>query len=839
MEYGWRSNRLSFIFPNFLDISGYNVPVAKNRQNMTEKSSRGIKRLHPFLRYCLIALVCILLLEVSLFHLYYWSSLIQKRQASDSPQSTYSFLSANPTSTSHGSKSPSEHEDSSTGKNTKSEDTQSTSKHPAGTYLAKGAYLAGGARYSRSAQAITVDSSDQAYVDIPVRGQVSRIYWNSQGVSLNFTNADSGDLGSISIRIDALHGSHHAMGKVITFSPQVSATAYMSTSQQVRDLTRTYPNGTTLRIWFHSPAGSRLAVKSLTINPDLPFNLNLIRMGILFILALFLIALRPRSSLYQMRLDPSSGKQRAAYALLVILPCLALVLASGLIFGWVQPPAVYREFSGSYTYNFSQYQLSAQAILHGQAWLDLPVDPLLAQAAHPHSVAVRNSLLSQGATIYWDYAFYQGHWYSYFGIAPALLVFLPFQFFTSGIHAGGLWLNSIVASFLFIAVAIIFGFLAIIRFLKRYFPQVSLGITVLVLLMVLVGSTIISLITNLSFYCIPTASATFLTAAGFWLWLGAKRVYDPGTNRYKAWTRADCDQDKQQIVYFSYPRIALGSFCIGLTLGCRPPFILSALLLIPLYTELIKFNHQKNRTRSSAALHDLWGTLAALLPALAGMAPALISNKIKFGSFLNFGSIYQMTVEDLTTYKPALSSVVQGVLVNFWAPLQITRNHVFPFINSYRPHFVPWMYSDSIIAGIFVFAPLSYLALGFLLPPVRRKLKQNGTLGISLISLILCPAICALETYMGGVDWRYMNDFSWILTLSAIPVFVIIFQWGLEKARSTRKNWAALTLLWILILLVLVEILIFSLSIFDPARSHAVITVTPQVYYLFASIFQL
>lgn len=29
------------------------------------------------------------------------------------------------------------------------------------------------------------------------------------------------------------------------------------------------------------------------------------------------------------------------------------------------------------------------------------------------------------------YAFYQGHWYSYFGVVPALLLFLPYRAVTS------------------------------------------------------------------------------------------------------------------------------------------------------------------------------------------------------------------------------------------------------------------------------------------------------------------------------------------------------------------------------------------------------------------------
>ena len=54
-------------------------------------------------------------------------------------------------------------------------------------------------------------------------------------------------------------------------------------------------------------------------------------------------------------------------------------------------------------------------------WLDLPVSPELAQAANPHDILVRGQLFESGKTqIFWDYAFYGGHWYSYFGVVPVV-----------------------------------------------------------------------------------------------------------------------------------------------------------------------------------------------------------------------------------------------------------------------------------------------------------------------------------------------------------------------------------------------------------------------------------
>lgn len=792
---------------------GYNESVAEKRIRPTYTAHHQRGKTPQSLSYILLALVVTLLAETTVFNLSFWKTAFASSNSS-TPSCSIAQLAAN---------------------------------HHLGSGLkpASQAFL-------------TVTDSSQAYIDLPLapKTAVSRLYLDSEGIdSPGFNDANSPVRGSYSVSIN---------GNAFNLSPQIRRTAYLTLSSP----SPASSMASSLRIWISEPRGSQIALKSIQVNPRVPFSFNGIRVGLLFLLLLLLIALRPRSELYRMPLDPSSRRQRTVFGLLILLPCLALIVGSAMAFGLVQTEGVYHLTPDSYTYNFHQYQLSAQAILKGQPWVDLPVDPLLAKAAHPHSVATRNHLLSQGATIYWDYVFYQGHWYSYFGIIPALLLFLPFQFLTSGMHPGGLWLNSITASFFLLALAMLFGTLALIRFLKRYFPSISLGQTILAIIAMLCGSNIISLLTNLSFYCIPTASATALMALGFWLWLGARRIYDPELGHYRMWTVADAgDGDDaagagntvkiensvtaDQAEFFSSGRIFWGSFCIALTLGCRPPFILSAPLLIPLYLELLSVRRQATGSKSS------WipATLTALIPALIAMAPVLISNKLKFGSLLDFGSKYQMTVEDLTTYKPPLSSVVQGFLTNFWAPFQATPGFAFPFINSYAPTFRPWMYSDNLMAGIFAFAPLCWLILSVLIPGVRRGLRRSRTFLLFWLSLGLAFGLNLLEAYMGGVDWRYMNDFSWLITLASLPVFVLVTSRflvpvaagaprksadptsaGNQGGKATGHFFASFGL-WILVLVVLFELLVFVLTIFDPSRAHSLLTVSPSVFYAMKSVF--
>ena len=108
---------------------------------------------------------------------------------------------------------------------------------------------------------------------------------------------------------------------------------------------------------------------------------------------------------------------------------------------------------------------------------------------------------------------------------------------------------------------------------------------------------------------------------------------------------------------------------------------------------------------------------------------------------------------------------------------------------------------------------------------------------------------------MGGIDWRYMNDFSWLITLASLPVFVLLTSRFLVPAATGAPgkpagpasannqggkaigHFFASFALWILVLVVLFELLVFVLTIFDPSRAHSLLAVSPSVFYAMKSVF--
>lgn len=86
---------------------------------------------------------------------------------------------------------------------------------------------------------------------------------------------------------------------------------------------------------------------------------------------------------------------------------------------------------GTFLVDRSQYQQLADAFLHGRTWIDAHVPDWLAAMDNPYDEQARGTLGAQtGDASRWDWAFYHGRYYCYFGPLPALLLFAPFKALT-------------------------------------------------------------------------------------------------------------------------------------------------------------------------------------------------------------------------------------------------------------------------------------------------------------------------------------------------------------------------------------------------------------------------
>ena len=540
---------------------------------------------------------------------------------------------------------------------------------------------------------------------------------------------------------------------------------------------------TALRLWVEEPAETRLSIRTMTPDVRVPLNINPVRLIAMAALILLIAAFLPGSRLWRTPLNTKSRGQRLALTL-TLAPLAVWAICSILNDLSTFVPGDFHN-PDSYTYDFNQYDHVAQALLQGRPWLDLDQAPGLAAAENPYDIVTRNNLLAQDQKpIYWDYVYWEGHWYSYFGVLPAILLFMPYRALTSLFHPGGYALPTSAAASFLTLLATVAMVLAIIRLLDRHFPGISLASTILALVTVLTGSNIAYLWCRKSFYTVPFAAGLLFVMTGLWIWLGARRVHSVGGGT-RMWTLADggewlhTPRAQEPGWTLSKPRVFLGSLCIAATLGCRPTFIVAGLLAIPIFSQEIRNMMRSLRPRpgissagdgvgpSPAVSATLLGT--ALLPLLIVAAPLLWYNHWRFGSALDFGNRYQMTVVDLTQYHPDLGSLPRLFGYYLFQPLSTKAS--FPFLRTSPAPLNVWHYTEPGIGGLLVTTPVILVCLILLCSAqVRRNLKVRNLYGLVLLAIPLALLVMVMDAYLGGFSDRYMIDFAWLLALAAVMV---------------------------------------------------------------------
>ena len=706
---------------------------------------------------------------------------------------------------------------------------------------------------------LRVDDPTEAYIDVSgVDAPVRYIHYVS-GYSTNRDAALQDDRHpfdwALHVRVDVLPSGSGTWrtGETDAFHRYVEASTYLRNRAADGDVD-------TVRIWIQETVGSQFAFNTLIVNDHPPFRISLARMGAMVAIAVVIGLLRPRSRLYAIAVNTHSAKQRLAFAA-VIVPFAIMFVITLATASWSSP----KEFSHepySYAYDFNQYAQMADSLLHGRPWLDLPVPHQLAEAANPYDVATRDALLSHGVgNIYWDHVFFDGHWYSYFGVVPAVLLFLPYQALTSLWVDGGLWLPTKVATSIFLFVFLVFSLLLVVRMIDRFFPKTSVGVTVLVLAAFMCGSNGWFLWMRPMFYELAPSAALMFTAIGLWLWLSARRVPldddesggdTAGRRRWRTWTVDDVPLETRasdDLVRISLPRVAGGSLCIALTLGCRATFIFSALLFLPIFADEIRSGRmlrilgvllprrwRLGTWRKGGPVWRSWrADLAALLPAFAVFALLLAYNRWRFGSWLDFGNNYQLTVTDLTRYKEPLSVLPQILGYYLFQPPRLIP--VFPWIDVPYMPVHPWQYTERMICGFLWFAPVCLLA--FALPRVRRSLARHRLWGLVCTLLGLGVFELVFVSYKGGMDWRYVADFGWLLALGSAMMIPAVFEWAGSRSFVFSTGRARIARLAVIVVVALVFATLFMTvaGTFVPSKIGPLMRTNPTVYYTVRSWF--
>ncbi|HTX65492.1 MAG TPA: hypothetical protein VMD31_06955, partial [Opitutaceae bacterium] len=381
------------------------------------------------------------------------------------------------------------------------------------------------------------------------------------------------------------------------------------------------------------------------------------------------------------------------------------------------------------------YSEQSDAFLAGQLYLKVQPNPALLRLADPYDP-------KQFAPYHLiDLTYYRGHYYLYFGVAPVVTLFLPWQALT------GSCLTDQAGAAVFTLAGFGLSVWLLLAVRRRYLPFAAAWACPLAVAVLALGNLSLLLLRQPNFPQIPIASA--------WTW----QVAALGAVYYSLHSRRP------------WPWLALASAACGLAVASRPTFLLGCLLLAPAV-----LRHAGPVRPAAAPGGHRWPVLAAaFLPIAAIGVGLMIYNAARFGSPFEFGMRYQLAGGDLR-HQVLLSP--RYLLANAWSYLFSTPHFTryFPFVeDQLRPLGVLVVFPFTWLA---LLTPLGVRAQSAAIRPAFRALSASAALAVG-------GNFVLLSLYYS--NWpRYQLDFFLALTwLAALGLLAAAHAWS--KLRLRRR----------------------------------------------------
>lgn len=421
----------------------------------------------------------------------------------------------------------------------------------------------------------------------------------------------------------------------------------------------------------------------------------------------------------------SSWKLQSIIILLLIMMCVA-------------PMAVNPSMIGIRASHKDQYEHLAESFVEGHIDLQYGYwDPKLFQLENPYDYDER---IGEGVFCQWDHAFYDNHYYMYFGVVPVLVLFLPFRMIF------GVRFLTFLGTAVFTSLFII-GVFELFRLMKRHiFTEMPEKTRLLMAAAVSLAATWYAMDCP-TIYCVAITSALCMEIWSMYFYV--KAVW--GSKQEAAAMKA---------AFF-------GALFGALAFGCRPTIALANLLAIPMFIVFLRKNRMSLR---------FWRRMLFVVSSYLVIGIGLMYyNYIRFGSPFEFGQAYQLTITDQTAYGNMADNISWAVIFSS------LKENYFDWKG------LCWNFPYFQFSGAFINFPMFILSVaGLFVPAVRKQLHRRNLLGLTIGMACMPVVITVLDAIW--VPWlteRYRMDFYWIM---GIGVFVVCGAWLAGMTEAGRKK---------------------------------------------------
>ncbi len=502
--------------------------------------------------------------------------------------------------------------------------------------------------------------------------------------------------------------------------------------------------------------GDEFIVKNISINEDIPFEILYLRIAVIGILAILAYSI---CSLELFK-APFKEKKRFCKAVFYLTTVFCCVLAVLIINKELGRNVTMKDHL-KLNYGNQITQELVDAFEKGQvSLLDKP-DKIISEIDNPYDWSQRNESKGNFA---WDHVYYNGKYYSYYGIAPVLLLYLPYHKIT------GHYCSTNLSIMLFSIIGMIFLTMAYTQFLKKWFKDTPVGIAIAGHIIIMASSGIWYSVGRNIFYEISMSSGFMFVAIGAYFLLSSNIVSEGK---------------------LSYIRTMFSSLFLALAVLCRPTlavYCICACIYIA-YGFFKKDNIViQGEEAVSRPVKKTAFLICALVPFVILGGFQMWYNYARFGSPIDFGIQYSLTINDFTHSQYHTIFVLIGILNYIFAPPAFSPEYPFITTPFSKMEANGYYFSDVgntsgiLFLALPVFAYiLSKKALDKM-PDKKSRIKNLLLIGFPCV---LMPIVIICSIWESGYAVRYTSDFSWQIIIGS---YAILFYLYSKTKNETKKD---------------------------------------------------
>lgn len=542
-----------------------------------------------------------------------------------------------------------------------------------------------------------------------------------------------------------------------------------------------------LKITPELPQGVQVSI-SISLNPTIPLFFSWERILTLLFFSGLILLLKPSSGLHRLTYL-GMGEEKKGYPGRLLL--LSFFAIHGLLFFCLSSLNPY--FQQEVGENQKQYQKLAQSLKAGSFSIMEEVPETLKSMENPYDYARRNQLMEENGEWYqWDYAYYEGKYYVYFGVVPVMLFYLPFYLIT------GKHLSNHIVIFL-LSLFFLAGVLGVVHeLIRKWFPKISLACWFLITELILTGSNIIYMTKRPDLYTVPILAGLSFGLLGLWCIL--RSVREPG---------------------FSWGYVALGSLLTAGIAGCRPQLFVFILPVMGLLGEHALYYSQNGSLKRDGFLKLF---LSFAIPMVLAAAFLMYYNYRRFGSVFDFGANYNLTFNDMRRRGFELDRIPLGMFAYLLQPVKVIQQ--FPFVEAvyFNSQYMGVTIQEATYGGLL---RTNFFAWFSLLPIlISRQLRKYNKAAWKMAVLLLVGAVAVIvvDTNMSGILMRYFSDFSIFFMLAAAVSAMALLEHSGQMANFSRRG-----MIWMLLFCLMGE-LFYQGAIFFLDTGEALRDLRPDLY---------